>query len=176
MLDSQWFYIIVGSVGFGVLLLSLVFDELLDIGDIFDLDVDAPWLDLKVLATGLIGFGAAGYVSVNLGVSIVWITAFAIIGFFATAAVSYFIVLKPLLRQQSNSSISRTTYIGRTGHVTLAIQQDGWGQVQFTDANGATVREKAREAKNQEIPTGTSVIVIDVETDLVVVTLNDLTL
>lgn len=176
MLDSQWFYIIVGAVGFGLLLLSLILDEVFDIGDAIDLDIDAPWLDVKILATGLIGFGAAGYVSANLGVSVVWILALAIVGFCTLAAVSYFLVLKPLLRQQSNSSISRVTYVGRTGHVILTIRKDAWGQIQFTDQNGAIVREKAREATNQEVPNGTPVIIVDIEADLVVVIPNEFAL
>jgi membrane protein implicated in regulation of membrane protease activity len=173
MLGSQWFYITVSAVGFAFFLISIFFDDVLDLDEAFDFDAD--WLNIKVLAMGLIGFGAAGFLSVHYDVPVLWILAFAVLGFVMISVLSYKFVLKPLLRQQSNSAYNRSSYVGCTGSLTIGIRKDSWGEVQFTDVNGALVRSKATDADNQELPTGAHVLIIDIEPDSVIVTINTLT-
>jgi hypothetical protein len=66
-----------------------------------------------------------------------------------------------LLRQQSNSQISRLSYIGLTGTVTIPISPDGWGEIAFVDADGNRVRSRAVTTEPAVLPTGTPVYISD---------------
>jgi hypothetical protein len=183
---SEKIFLIAGVIGFVVLLLSLLFGELFEFGDGpedldgdvgFDTDAPTPsWFSIKVLAASLVGFGAFGFVATQakLPLGFDWIVAG--IGFFAVGCGTFFLVLRPLANQQSNSLIGRSSYIGRIGTVELQIPHNGIGQVVFSDQNGARVVQSAVSADGQALPRQASVVIIDVAKDGVVVSPNPLSL
>ncbi|HJS83740.1 MAG TPA: hypothetical protein VJ742_13000 [Nitrososphaera sp.] len=168
-------FLAIGSIAFLYLCIVLIFGEFLDIGDVdMDLNDDVSWFDLKAIAVGLIGLGSVGAIAHQLGASLIISWSLALIGFFVMTFVSVFFVLKPLARQQSNSLISRDSYLGRPATVTLRIPAHGTGQVSFVDLNGARVVESAVANDGSDMPSDTAVIIVDLANDGVVVSENPL--
>lgn len=184
---SESLFIAVGVLGFLVLVVSLLFGELLEFGDGFDIDfdgdveldsgLDSPtpsWLNAKVLAASMVGFGAFGYVAaqVNPPLSLDWLAAAA--GFFLVGFGALVFVVKPLAKQQSNSLLGRSSFVGSVGTISLSIPNHGVGQVIFTDKNGARAVQPAITTDGQAMPADTSVLIIDIAQDGVIVTPNTL--
>ncbi|MBP9738150.1 hypothetical protein KBD20_00505 [Candidatus Saccharibacteria bacterium] len=172
MFESETFYLLIAGCGLAFLLVSLLLGEALDFAEDLDFDFESEpsWFNLKAIAAGAIGFGIFGYLSVRAGIPVLFTLALAIVGFFVLLIASLFLVLRPLFRQQSNSQLGRSSYIGLMGSITLAVQADGWGEVQFTNTNGSLVTERAIAHDGAGIPTGTSVVITDVgETNVTVV-------
>ena len=120
-----------------------------------------PFLSLTTLATALLGFGAGGGAVTALGGE-AWVAGVAAVGAAAVLVVLTRGLLLPyLLRQQSNSQISRLSYIGLTGTVTIPISPDGWGEIAFVDADGNRVRSRAVTTEPAVLPTGTPVYISD---------------
>lgn len=130
---------------------------------------DGPsWLSGKVILGAAAGFGAFGLGAGFLGLT-GWATLpVAVLGFFALAVIIRRFVLVPLWRQQSNSLLSRHSYVGCRGRVVLGIRSGETGVVRIVDANGTPVSEPALTDDGSELPAGTEVLVVDV-TDLHVV-------
>ena len=188
MSGSEKTFLVIGVLGFALLLLSFLFGELFEFGgDALDVEVDGSidatgdspgvsWLSTKVLFASMVGFGAFGFIAAQykLPFSLDWIAALC--GFFLIGAGAFFLVLKPLAEQQSNSLVSRQSYIGRTGLVSLSIPEQGFGEIKFRDRENALVAQRAVTADGQSLPDKTPVIIIDVAKDGVVVSPNPIEL
>ena len=135
-----------------------------------DVAADGPsWVSSRVILGAAAGFGAFGLGAQAAGLS-GWITLpIAVVGFFGMAIVIRQLVLRPMWRQQSNSLLSRESYVGSRGHVTLGIRSGESGLVRFLDRNGTPVTDFAIAGDGVELPAGTDVLVVDVTAQHVVV-------
>lgn len=133
-------------------------------------ETDGPsWLSSRVILGAAAGFGAFGLGAQAVGLS-GWVTLpIALVGFFGMAIVIRQLVLRPMWRQQSNLLLSRDSYVGSRGQVTLGIRAGESGLVRFLDRNGAPVTDFAVSGDGAELPAGTDVLVVDVTAQHVVV-------
>jgi hypothetical protein len=138
-------------------------------------DLDAPsWRSVKVNAASMVGFGAFGYAGSSVGLPAVVSWPVAAGGLFAVGVSTYFLILKPLSRQQYNSLLSRYSYVGRDAIVTLEITSGGIGQVTFRDRLGARVTQTATSRLGEAAGKGVQVKIVDVAPGGVVVHHNSL--
>jgi len=139
-------------------------------GHVGHLEVDGPsWLSSRVILGAAAGFGAFGLGAQAVGLS-GWVTVpVALVGFFGMAVVIRQLVLRPMWRQQSNTLLSRDSYVGSRGRVTLGIRSGETGLVRFIDPNGTPVTDYAVAGDGGELAAGTEVLVVDVTPQHVVV-------
>lgn len=135
-----------------------------------DVAADGPsWVSGRVILGAAAGFGAFGLGAQAAGLA-GWVTLpIAVAGFVGMAVVIRQLVLRPMWRQQSNSLLSRDSYVGSRGHVTLGIRSGESGLVRFLDRNGTPVTDFAVTADGLALPAGTAVLVVDVTPQHVVV-------
>ncbi|EOM77756.1 hypothetical protein DW322_00760 [Rhodococcus rhodnii] len=154
----------VGAIG---LVAALLF------GDIGEADAEfggIPFVTPTVVATAVFGFGGSGLLCLLVGLpSAVALGIAAVVAVLEVVA-SRFLLYPYLLRQQDNSHVARTSYIGSLGTVTLAIEPGGWGEVSFVDRGGSRVRARAVTHEPETLGVSTTVYIADVdETSLHVV-------
>jgi len=102
-------------------------------------------LSLRLILFFLIGFGLLGYVSYYLQWGLHHIF-WAVIGGLVCWYIGYS-VLKLLYRQQSNSQVRATTFVGRTARVTAIIPKAGVGEISADDGEtGQSIYLNARAA------------------------------
>lgn len=135
-----------------------------------DVAADGPsWVSSRVFLGAAAGFGAFGLGAQAAGLS-GWITLpIALVGLVGMAVVIRQLVLRPMWRQQSNSLLSRDSYVGSRGLVTLGIRSGESGLVRFLDRNGTPVTDFAVTGDGVDLPAGTAVLVVDVTPQHVVV-------
>jgi membrane protein implicated in regulation of membrane protease activity len=162
---------IIGGVSGGLLmiLLSLAVFTGLDL----DMDMDAPDVDTGGVGwvKGLLAFLAAGSGAMLLGLRAAlptWQTV--VLGVVVGALMTYLLgaFLRFLLRQQENTNWELHEAISRSGKVYLRIPPDGEGLV-HVDVKGVMREFKARSADKQLLPTGTEVLVVDIEEEYAIV-------
>jgi hypothetical protein len=185
MTGSEIAFLIIGGVGFLLLLVSLLAgdfgsDHDIDIGDASHDGIDASegpsWFGVKPICAGLVGLGAVGFSASYLGVPAIFAWILAILGGVGVAAIARQCVLVPLSRMQGNSTISHGSFVGKQAVVITAIPSSmtaGYGEVRFTDENGATVY-RAATSTSDSIPTGKRVLIVDVASHGVIVEPNPL--
>jgi membrane protein implicated in regulation of membrane protease activity len=170
------FYISLFSGGLLILLLLLSIiggmDLDFDVGDTdVDTHADAGFGGLGIIKSGLTFLTIGSYVvKLMLAMSINPIlTIFAGIvgGVIAVIILSWF--LKLLLKNQSNVNWEYYEAEGKTGKVYLKIPSEGTGIVNI-EINGVTREIKAKSMDKVDIPTGTSVLVHDVDEEVANVT------
>ncbi len=171
-------FVLIGAVGFMFLLASFVLGEFGDLighidhgGHIGGGDVESgsgvempvpEWHDLKVIAAGMVGFGAIGFATLHLGWQGQAAVICAVLGFFGIGAGAFFGLLKPMAKQQSNTLTSRQTYVNKSARVLVPVSSEDFGTVELIDDNGATVRETAW-SDSGVLPTGSIVLIYQVD-------------
>ena len=160
--------LIAGGLLVLLLLLSIIGGLDLDIG--FDAPVDADAGGLGVIKGGLtflsIGSWVVKLVLVSSSNPTLAFTAGIIAGLVAVLLMAA--VLRFLLKQQEETNWSPSEALFQTGKVYLRIPAEGTGIV-HVNINGAKRELRARSKNHSLIPTGTVVIVEDVEGNLAVV-------
>jgi hypothetical protein len=170
-------FVIIGVVGFTFLLVSLVLGEVGDLlghidhgghvgsGEVASgsgVEMPSPeWHDLKVVAAGMVGFGAVGFSALQLGWQGQVAAICAVLGFFGIGAGAFFGLLRPLAKQQSNALTSRQSYVGKSARVLIPVSPDNFGIVELIDDNGALVRERAWA--DTDLPRGSTVLVFQAD-------------
>lgn len=170
MSDSEKIFLVIGAVGFLLLLVSFIFGEIeheLEISGEADHDLgsdgyDPSMFSMKVITASMVGFGAFGYGASSYGLPDIVSWPLALIGFVGTGAFTFYLVLKPLAKLQWNTSSSRDSYRGLEAKVTLAITSQRKGAVSFRDHNGTFVELQAELAEGDTVPVGASVFIVDV--------------
>lgn len=121
-------YALVCGAATGVLVLSMLFDGVLDV---FDLDADGPF-NLMAIAAFLVGFGAFGWAASAYGdMSAGAEVALALVGGAAMFSVPL-VVTRGLRRQSTSSNFSLADFAGLVGTVVVAIPAGGFGTVSVT--------------------------------------------
>ena len=122
---------------------------------------------IRVITVFLVAFGIAGNIAYRWGfgtlVSSV-IAAFAGLGVGALAHQ----LLKFLWRQQSDSTVAETDFIGKSGEVKTAIPPSGIGQISI-EVKGKRVYLPAREIGGDPIEEGTHVFIVESGPETVIV-------
>ena len=174
MSSGEWIFLLIFGVGLLYLFVSLVLGDLFEISDVSDLaglgtdagvDFDAPaWFDLKVIAAGFVGFGAVGFIALQMSLSALFAVVLSMAGFVVVAGIAFYGVLLPLSKQQYNNLLSRQSYVGLKAKVVIQITSDEFGVVEIIDANGSRVSLKAYTDEGL-FPTGADVLVYRVTDD-----------
>lgn len=169
ILILTWISIIAGGILILLLILSLLggLDLDLDIGGA-DADVDAG--GLGVIKGALTFISVASWViklmmtgDQNVGLAVL-IGVFC--GLVALFLLRYLLTL--LLRNEENVNWEYSDAMYERGQVYLKIPKDGSGMVTVA-VNGSRRQLRAKSSENIEIPTGKSVLVVDVDGEVLVV-------
>jgi hypothetical protein len=151
--------LIVGAVGVGLLLLSLVLGDFLD--GVFDgLDIDGGGLlSTEVIGAflGAFGFGGAlllGTTAATLPVAIAGGLGAGVVG----GGVALGIV-RTLMRMPTDATPRSADLTGKLGRVITRIPDDGLGEIAVSH-HGHRVKLSARS--EQPIPSGVDVVIVDV--------------
>lgn len=136
-------FVIVGAVGLVVLLVSVVFDDLLDLAD--------GTVSGASLGAGAVGFGAIGAIVTANGLPTVWAYALSIV----FGALVMFAIGKFVARLKETEDGAPRDLVGLTGTVTSAVGP-GRGEVSLDDP---TILERRLAFADVEIPEGTRVVV-----------------
>lgn len=167
MTTPELVFVVIGGVGLAVLLINLMLGGEADGGGA-EVDVDADsggmpsFFSLSVLSVVCVGLGAAGYITLSLGIPLIAAWICGVGGGVMLGCGILFGALRPLARQQYNSMLGRQSYVNRSGNVTLRVPAEGFGEVKFTDANGALVSERAWSHESAAIPQGTPVVIVEI--------------
>lgn len=164
------FFLVCALLGGAILLLQLVLGAL----GAADLDVDGgstsgdalhgglDLLSVRALSAGLAMFGVGGLVGMATPLGVVAGLALAtVFGVGSAAAVAY--LMRSMLRLEADGTLRIENAIGATARVYLTVPggRQGAGKVHVT-VQGRTVEVAAVTAHDQSLPTGASVVVIDV--------------
>lgn len=165
-------FLVLLIVGFGMLLVSAIFGELSDLMGGGDADIsggdgngaDGPsWVSITLISVALTGLGAVGLLCLGFGLNPTVSALIAVASGIVFAVLVRQFVIMPLMRQQANTSISQTSYVGTVGSVSLDIAAGSVGEVRIVDHNGALVAMPARASEaGVSFKRGESVVVDDV--------------
>ena len=167
--------------GGAVVVLQLLFGLVgLEHGEDHDISHDAHASDglnlfsVRALAAGIAFFGLAGLAARPLGSLLATVAALVAGG---AAAIGVATLMRSFRRLESDGTVSIDRAVGTTGTVYLAIpgQRGGFGKVHLTLQN--RIVELPAVTAEDSIPTGSPILVVDVEgSDTVVVVRNPILL
>ncbi|OEF99030.1 protease [Vulcanibacillus modesticaldus] len=170
MIELYW-----GSLIFGVIftILVLIFGDILNgilDGVISAISIDGVgFLQPMVIVGGLTSFGAAGILLTEYtdleGIPILFLSV--IISVFISVIV-FFGYVKPMSNAENSSMFSINDLIGKVGEVIITIPKDGYGEILVKVGAGNT-NQIAASYDNEEIITGTRVVVIDIKDNVLYV-------
>ena len=158
-------FLAIAAVGFVFLLISFLFGEIFGHGDIgahdpglHDVHGDAHGVSIfstRVLSVFVTAFGGFGAIGVHLGYRIEVSTGIGLLGGVVFGGLIYFFA-SFLYSQQASSDIRVSELVGRIAQVTVAIPQNGLGQVRCALGEGV-VEKIARSQDGRAVPANTSV-------------------
>lgn len=151
--------LIIGAVGVGLLLLSLLLGDLLDgVLDGFDIDAGGV-LSTEVIGAFLGAFGFGGALLRN-AMSLSWPLAIAggAVAGVVVAALALMIV-RMVVRMPTDATPRSADLTGKLGRVITQIPPGGLGEISVLYA-GHSLKMNARA--EAAIPSGTDVVIIDV--------------
>lgn len=162
------FFLICAILGAAILILQLVMG-LTGLGHSADFDHPGDalhggldLLSVRALAAGLAAFGAGGLLGMESPFGVVGgLVAGSVLGFAAASGVAY--LMRSMLRLESDGTLRLENAIGASAQVYLTIPpaRAGEGKVHVV-VQGRLVEVKAVTTHERPLPTGTSVVVIDV--------------
>ena len=178
-------YFTIAFGGFAVLALSVFFggdsdaDVEIDVDADVDIDADADadvgiggggvgfhWFSVKVWAAFATAFGAGGAIARTRGVGTGWSLVIAVAsGVVLGAIVNSMITF--ICRQQSSSSFSDQSFIGKEGEIVLGIRPDSIGRVR-AQIGSTVVTRSARSEDGGEIVQGQRVEIVSAGAQFVV--------
>ena len=167
-------FLIIAAVGFGFLLVSLLFGEIFELlgfdlhtGDFGAGEGAHGFIDSRVVSVFITAFGGFGAIGVMSGMNTLVSSMLGIAGGVILAlVVSLF--GKFLLGQQSSSSVTSGQLVGRTAQVVVAIPAGGVGQVSCRIGE-ERLEKLARTADGLELKHGALVRIDDIAGDSIIV-------
>jgi len=118
------------------------------------------FFSVKVLATLIMGFGAAGAIAREYGADYLVASLWGLGSGVLLSLIMYF-VLDIVYKQQSSSLIETRSAIGQTGTVTVSIDPQAIGEVGI-EVSGRYMTYLAKAASARGIPKGATVRVVNV--------------
>ncbi len=155
-------FLVIGGVGLLVVILSLVFDDLLE-----GFDLGGDLFSTPVIGTFLaaLGFGGALAMSAGLGVGLA--TAVGLGAGVALGAAALGIT-RGLMRMATDEPVRLSDVVGKAATVVSAIPSTGFGEVSLVHA-GQRMKLNARSGSNTSVPVGGQVVVVAVNSSSSVV-------
>ncbi|RJG20653.1 DUF1449 family protein [Paenibacillus thiaminolyticus] len=152
---------------FGILysVVTLIFGEILSHAFDSIFGEGLPFLQPTVLVSGLTAFGAIG---ILLNRYTAWqstlILVVAIAGALVVCLLMYFLYIRPMHNTESSIGFSIQDLVGKVGEVSISIPSVGYGEVTLRIGAGLT-NQIAASFDKDNIPSGTTVVVINVAED-----------
>ncbi len=167
-------FLIIAAVGFGFLVVSLVFGEIFELlgfelhtGDFGAADAGHGFIDSRVVSVFMTAFGGFGAIGVWSGMNTLVSSMLGVAGGGVLAlVVSLF--GKFLLSQQASSSVSSKQLVGRTAQVVVTIPAGGVGQISCRIGE-ERLEKLARTADGIELKHGALVRIDDIAGDSIIV-------
>ncbi|WP_412060410.1 protease [Rubrivirga sp. IMCC45206] len=157
---------LLGGVAVSVLLVFLgdVLEAAMDAldGALEALDVGGAFDPLSAVF-GVTLFGGAGLLLdayTDLG-TIPEVTVAAVIGVVAAVAL-HIVYVKPMKASENSTGFSVREYSGKTGELTTGVPENGFGEV-VVRMGASTTFQTAASFSGDPIPTGTPVVVVEVD-------------
>ncbi len=164
----------IAAIGFLFLVVSFLLGEIFGHGDIGahggDVHGDAHGVSIfsaRVLSVFVTAFGGFGAIGIHLGYRIEVSTGIGLLGGVVFGALIY-LFASFLYSQQASSDIRVSELVGRIAQVTVAIPQNGLGQVRCSLGEGI-VEKIARTHDGKAVPVNTSVRIESVVGETVLV-------
>jgi membrane protein implicated in regulation of membrane protease activity len=131
-LNAFTVFLAIAAIGFGFLLISLVFGEIFDHFDgglDHDFDHGGPgFFSTRVMSVFVTAFGGFGAIATHYGLSPLPASGVALAGGLLLATPIYYFA-RFLFSQQASSDMRTQDLVGQTGRVVVAIPAGGIGQV-----------------------------------------------
>ena len=154
----------IASLGFLFLLISLIFGEIFDhfdVGQGFDHDLGhggPGFFSTRGMAVFITAFGGFGAIGIYRGYGVFPSSLFGF-GGGAVLATAVYVFARFLYGQQASSAIITSDLVGRTAQVSVAIPQDGIGQVRCL--LGESVVDKIARSKDGRAIASNSLVKIE---------------
>lgn len=130
----------------------------------FDAHAEGFFTALKptVILSFITTFGGIGIINLRNGFNNVISTAIAaFIAFIISFSINKFIIA-PLNRAQNTSAISQKKLRGNLGKLTVGINGDGFGRINYT-IGGSSYNSPAKSYDGKDIEKGSDVIIIEIK-------------
>ncbi len=166
--------LVIGVIGLLFLLVSLIVGDVFEaMGFDFGLDAshDFGIFDSRVIAVFLTAFGGFGAIGAMLDYGAFGASLFGLLGGAAFGAIVFYFG-KLLYSQQSSSSVSAESLIGRTAQVIVGIKPDGLGQISCR-VGEERIEKLARTTSGEEIKAGQLVRIESIGSDSVIVSVDN---
>lgn len=155
-------FLVIGLVGLGVLLFTLVFDDLFE-----QFVPDIPWLSLPVIGAATAAFGLGAFI-VDSQTDLPIAAAFAVATGLALGCGAATVVFsKSIMGMATDATPNKGDLVGTLGRVVTEIRPQSIGEVLIALA-GQPVKVSARSNSETAIPTGTEVVVVSVQSPTMV--------
>ncbi|WP_412068305.1 protease [Rubrivirga sp. IMCC43871] len=165
-MTTIYWYCLLGGVSVSVLLVFLgdVLEAAMDAldGALESLDLGGAFDPLSAVF-GVTLFGGAGLLLdayATLGTT-PEITFASVIGIVAAVAL-HVVYVKPMKASENSTGFSVREYSGKTGELTTGVPEDGFGEV-VVRMGASTTFQTAASFSGDPIPTGTAVVVVEVD-------------
>lgn len=163
-------YLAVLVVSGGLTLLYIFFSDIID--GVFDMP-DHPWLSPQLILSFLTVGSASGYLferytglsSALIGLVSAGIAIIAVL-------LLHFFVFVPLRSAETSLNYSEADLEGSLAKVIVTVPADGFGEILLQRKSGA-VSKPAKSISNEEIVSGTEVIIVKMENGIAVVAKHD---
>ena len=167
-MTTLYWFCLVG--GFAVTLLLLVVGEVLEAamdaldGALEALDLGDAFDPLSGVA-GVTLFGGAGLLlDTYAGLADVPEVAVAALVGVVGAVALHVVYVKPMKQSENSTAFSVREYAGKTGELATGVPADGFGEV-VVRMGASTTFQTAASFSGHPIPTGTRVVVVEVDAD-----------
>jgi membrane protein implicated in regulation of membrane protease activity len=149
-------YLVIGSVGLGLVLLSLILGEIFD-GVFEALDLDGGGIfSGPVIGSFLASFGfGAALVMYSTGIGAAGGALSGLATGLAVGGIAL-VIMRSLINMPTDENVRTTDLVGKTGTVVTRIPPGGMGEVTLTHA-GQLMKLNARAAES--LTAGTTVVV-----------------
>lgn len=153
-------FLVIGAVGLGVIILSLVVGEVLDGAfEAVDADVGGGVFSTPVLGAFLAAFGFGGALTLyvtDVGAPVAALAGLASGGVVGGVALA---IVRSLVNMPTDENVRTVDLVGARGRVVTRVPAGGLGEVTIRHA-GQLLKLSARS--DAELPAGSPVVVTDV--------------
>lgn len=158
--------IVSGSLTFVYILLSDILDGIFDVPD-------HPLFSPQLILSFFTVFSAAGYLFekyTGMPSTVIGLVSAGIA--FIVVLLLHFFVFIPLRSAEASLNYSEADLEGSLAKVIVTVPTDGFGEILIERTSGA-VAKPAQSLKNEEIATGTEVVIIKMENGVATVAKHD---
>jgi membrane protein implicated in regulation of membrane protease activity len=167
-LETIYLFMLIASGS--LTLIYIVLSDMLD--GIFDFP-DFPFLSPQLILSFLTVFSASGFLFgkytefSNVSISF----ASAGIGLIIVILLHFFVFI-PLKSAEASLNYSEADLEGRIAKVIVTLPKDGFGEILIQSKSGA-ISKPAQSIKNEEIPSGTEVVIVKMKNGVAKVSVYD---